>query len=211
MDFNTIFVFPGDTRIAANDRFYSMVEDNIEVLENLYKQFGIYMFDLVNFERYLEPGVFTFMDFFDQIKLTENRQFLNELCRILHRSSKPPTDVINYVVNNTPADIIPAYYRMFSQVSLLVDSNFNKNLMTSTNAIVNGITCDIINNLNDIELCCFFVRYCDTKELLAQAKSRLCEETLADIDSRLSSGRLSTKIVQCSCKKSSQDVTDPKC
>jgi hypothetical protein len=74
---------------------------------------------------------------------------------------------------------------MFSQASLIVDSNFSKNLIEAATEIVGGITDDIIAHLNDIELCCFFIRYCENKDLLHLARSRLSEETLTGIEMRL--------------------------
>lgn len=207
MEYNTVFILPNSVKVAANSQFYSLADTGC--LDSLYTTFGVYVFDIVNFERYSDKK---FDEFFKEVKLVENKQFMDELCRILNTSSKPPTKAIEYVLQNVPDDIKPAYYRLFSQVSLLAESNFGENLEPSGNLIRSGITCDIISYLNDIELCCFFVRYCSRKETLLSVKNILCPETFVIVKARLSGAVISQdEHSKCSCKNTQPDVEPKKC
>lgn len=207
MEYNTVFILPNSIRVTAGGQFYSLADTGC--LKSLYSAFGIYTFDIVNFERYSYKK---FDEFFKEIKLVENKQFMDELCRILNTSSKPPTKAIEYILKNAPSNIKPAYYRLFSQVSLLAESNFGENLEPSGNLIREGISCEIISHLNDTELCCFFVRYCNRKETLLSVKNILCPETFIIIKARLNGVLISKdEHPKCSCKNTHPNVNLKKC
>lgn len=192
---------PDGTRFVADKEFYSSV--NLDNIAERYSIYGIYMFSIPNFR--LE-----FHEFYKEVRLLENRQFLDELVRTLHLHPEPPLVAIEYILNNTPENILPAYLRTFSQISLLIETNFNENLGKAGYLIAPRITCDMVPYFNDIELCCFFVRYCKTKEVGDAVRGLFCEEIFGIIEARLS-GLIPPPYGKCQCKKNILDVEPKQC
>jgi hypothetical protein len=178
----------------ANDAHYNRIleKGNPAVA---YAEYGIHAFDFSHFSKYQK-----YKEYFEKIKLVEDKEFLKEVSRLFNERIVTDLTLVPYIIEKTPLNILPVCYRLFSQVSLLLDSHLHPNCVLNKNVILGGLKrggCGILNNLNEIEICCFVVRYCDTKENKEIFNSALCPITIARVNDVFSSKK--SGVAMCSC------------